>query len=185
MNLRYALTTVSLLALLGCSQHIPYAPSQDHNALAEAEFVHFVAAEPVVTYDELCRATLLVADGEETADSFEQRVEMLSSRGIVRPEWQYEADHAVDLGLLAYMIHGACDIPSGLNSRIADFTGIGCERYALKDVVRQGIMPYGMAYQIPTGGQVMAALAKGDDLMAKRGMYESTEREINSPADVE
>ncbi len=187
MNKRNALTTVSVtaLALTGCSQHLTYAPPQDHNSLADAEFVHVVAQQPAVSYGQLCRAALLVADGEDTAGSFEARVDALKSRGIVRQEWDHSSDRTVDRGLLAYMILRACTIPSGLNSRLAGWTGIGCERYALKDVVRQGIMPYGLEYQIPTGGEVMAALARGDDFMAAHGMYESTEREINSPEDVE
>lgn len=175
---------VSLVAAAGCSQRITFEPSQDHNQFDSLEFIHLLAAQPMVTYDQGCRAILLVADGQESAKSFQERVMELESRGAVRGEWELEANNALDRGTLAYMIARTCQVPHGLNTWLSGFSGLGDRRYALKNVVRQGIMPYGLPYQIPTGGEVVAALAKADDYMAKHGLYETTEVEISSPADV-
>ena len=176
---------VAAAAVGGCSQHVAYSPPQDHNGLEAAEFGHYVTQQPMVTYDEVCRATLLVAAGEEPAGTFVERVTELKSRGIVRQEWDYPAGHVVDRGTLAYMIYKVCDLPGGLNLLLANWTGIGCERYALKEVIREKMTPYGLAYQLPTGGEVMQALSAADDYMVKHGMYETAEREISSPKDVE
>ncbi len=172
------------LVVLGCSQ-TTYSPVKDHQVLDETDFVHYLSQQPMVTYDELCRATLIVADGEDTQQTFVERVSELKSRGIVRPEWDYSSDFVVDHGKLAYMILQMANVPKGVNSTLADYTGIGCERYALWDVVRQDIVMRAASYRIPTGGQVTRALANADDFMAKHGMYETAEREINSPADVQ
>ena len=58
----------------------------------------------MVTYDELGRAALLLADGEESTKSFDERVNELKSRGYVRQEWDYPASYIVnrlmELGIL-------------------------------------------------------------------------------------
>ncbi len=184
-RLLWAVLTVAAVSLAGCSQHIDYAPSQDHQALESSEFLHFMAQEPMVTYDQLGRAALLLADGEERPMSFDERVAELKSRGIVREEWNYAADTIVNRGTLAYVILKVCQMPGGINTFLSGLTGLGCERYALKEITRRKIVPYGFAYQVPTGGEVARALARADDYMAKRGLYESAEGELNSPEDIE
>lgn len=180
------LSIVAAVAGGGCSQQrLTYTPEQDSAALEQTEFAHAVAQQPMVTYDQLCRAMLLLADGDEFPGSFEERAAELRSRGIVREEWPIGAKDVVDRGHLAYMIFRVCGMPGGLNTRLAEWTGLGCERYALKEVARARIMRYGLPYQVPTGGEVMRVIARADDYMAEHAMYESVEKEIGSPRDVE
>lgn len=186
MNTRYArwMTVMSIVALVGCDQRITFDPPQDHGQFESLEFVHLLARQPMVTYDQACRAMLLVADGTESPSPFEARVAELESRGVVSSRWDLAAHDAVDRGTLAYMIYKTCQVPPGLNTWLSSLSGLGDRRYTLKRVVREGIMPYGLPYQIPTGGEVVAALAKADEYMAKRGLYESGDVEVSSPADL-
>jgi hypothetical protein len=171
--------------LVGCSHGPSYAPSIDHNTLGSTELAHYVAQQPMVTYGELCRVALLVADGEEAFTTFESRVEALKARGVIRSNWNHPAEWIVDRGTFAYMIQRTCGVKQGVNSFLANYTGLGCERYALKDVASAGIMRYGLTYQIPTGGEVMGAFAAGDDQMVRDGVYESRETRVTSPSDVQ
>lgn len=179
-----SLILVVLLGTIGC-QHVSHTPSQDHQSLEASEFVHYLAQQPMATYDEVGRAVLLMITGEEGPGTFEQRVSDLEARGIIRPEWNYDAGHVVNRGTLAYMVYGACQMSGGLNIRLANWTGVGCERYAIKEVVRRRVMAYGLPYQIPTGGEVMRVLAKADEFRASRGIYVDTVPEISSPRDIQ
>ena len=172
-----------LAGLAGCSQ-LTYTPAADHNALETTEFMHSLTQQPMINYDQACRVALLMADGQETPGTFDERAEELVSRGIVRSEWNLKSENAVDRGTFAYMIFKAAHMPGGINTRLSSLTGFGDRRYALREVVRNRVMPYGLPYQIPTGGEVVAAVAEADDYMARTGVYESTEKEINSPADL-
>ena len=188
MNIRLvsAVVTGASVLFAGCSaSHVDFTPSQDHQSLESSEFLHFMAQEPMVTCDQVGRAALLLADGEETAMTYDERVAELKSRGIFREDWDYEAGDVVSRGMLAYVILKVCQMPGGINTFISGLTGIGCERYALKEITRQGIVRYGFPYELPTGGEVARALARADDYMARRGLYESSEGELNSPEDLE
>lgn len=172
-----------LTGLAGCSQ-LTYSPAADHNTLETTEFMHSLTQQPMVNYDQACRVVLLMSDGQDTPRTFDERSAELASRGVVRSEWNLKSEDAVDRGTFAYMIYRTARMPGGINTRLSNMSGFGDRRYALKEVVRNHVMPYGLPYQIPTGGEVVMAVAKADDYMAKTGVYESTDREINSPADV-
>ena len=179
------MSALLLISVAGCNQHVTYDPQVDHGTLGSSEFVHFLAKQPVATFDQSCRAMLLVSDGEETLQTFEERVAELQSRGVIRAEWNLNSNDVVDRGTIAYMIHRGCKMPGGINTWLSTFSGFGDRRYALKEVVRQRVMTYGLPHQILTGGEVMDAFAKADDYMAKTGMYQSTETEVSSPGDLQ
>jgi len=187
MNVRNARLVCLMLwpVLTGCSHSMRFEPAQDHNQLESLEFFHLLAQQPMVTYDQACRAMLLLADGKETSGGFEERSAELASRAVISEKWKIASDEAVDRGTLAYMIFRTCRLPDSVNTWLAKCSGLGDRRYALKNVVRAGIMPYGLPYQIPTGGEVLAAIRKADDYMADHGMYETTDVKISSPADVQ
>jgi len=168
----------------GCRHQITFEPQQDHNQLDSLEFVHLLAQQPVVTYDQGCRAVLLVADGEESPHTFGERKAELESRGVVSAAWGLQENDPLDRGTLGHMIFKTCRMRHGFNTWMASFTGLGDRRYALKSVIREEIISYGLSYQVPTGGEVVAALARADDYMAKKGMYEMPVGEISSPGDV-
>ena len=188
MNPRQAIRVfaVALGALAGCAPQVTIEPAQDHNEYESLDFIHLLAQQPMVTYDQGCRAMLLLADGqEEQPGVFEQRHAELLSRGAVSDRWDLTANDPLDRGTLAYMMFKVCRMPHSLSSWLSGFSGLGDRRYALKNVVHAGVMPYGLPGQIPTGGEVVAALARADDYMAAHGVYQADEVEVVSPSDVD
>lgn len=175
---RFAMLTLGSLAMCGgCGPPIEYDPTQDHSNLEATEFIHYLSAEPMVTFDEACRAVLLLVDGEDTAATFEARYEELLSRGVVRAQWNLQAKSAVDRGTLAYMIFKGCKMRGGLNVRLFASSGLGDRRYALREVIRQEVMPQGVPYQVLSGGQVLSAISNADDYLADHGGYPTGEED--------
>lgn len=168
--------------LAGCAPRVAVTPAMDHNQLDSLALLHYMAGQPAVTNDEACRAVLVLVDGTETPGTFDTRRQALESRGIVRAEWGLQANDAVDRGTLAYMIFKGCGVRHGMNTWLSQGSGLGDRRYALRRCTQEDIMPYGLPYQIPTGGEVVRALARADDYLAKKGAYE--DKVISSPADV-
>ncbi|NOT02866.1 MAG: hypothetical protein HOP29_19880 [Phycisphaerales bacterium] len=166
----------------GCAPRVAITPKMDHNQLDSLALLHYMAGQPAVTNDEACRAVLVLVDGAETPGTFDARRQALETRGMVRGEWNLQASDAVDRGTLAYMIFKGCGVRQGMNTWLSQGTGLGDRRYALRRCIQEDIMPYGLPYQIPTGGEVVRALSRADDVLAKKGAYE--DKVISSPADV-
>lgn len=166
---RYTAALFSWLLLIGgCAPSLNYEPPQDHATIQDAEFIHYLGVQPMITFDEACRAVLLLIDGADASAGFEDRYGLLLARGLVRDEWRLHAKSAVDRGTLAYMIFKGCKMPGGLNVYLFGSNGLGDRRYALKEVTRRSVMPYGVPYQSLTGGEVLAAISKADDYLAAR-----------------
>lgn len=162
---------VCLVSVVGCQVRPTFQPPLDPAKLDSLEFVHALAQQPVVNFDQACRLVLLVADGEERFGTFEEREAELVRRGYVRKAWGYGPEEVVDQGTLAHMVFRMCRPEAGLNAVLSRWTGVGDRRAALKSVVRHGIMRYGDVDDYPTGGEVMSALARADDYLAKKGVY--------------
>lgn len=173
------------LSLVGCAPHVTYAPALDDQSVASSEFLHVVARQPVVTYDQACRALLLMTEGQDQARGFEERTAVLQASGVVRAEWGLSANDVVDRGTLAYMICQACKLPGGINTRLSGWTGVGDRRYALHEAIHRGLIVGGTSEQVLAGGEFVRAIAKADDYLAKRGPGGPQEREISSPRDVQ
>ena len=82
------------------------------------------------------------------------------------------------------MAFATCRMPGGVNTALFGSWGLGDRRYALKEVVAAGIMPYDVPYHVVRGGELMAALTEIDEYLAKHGAYEWEQREIDSPEDL-
>ncbi len=176
---------VTLAALTGCAPRVTFEPEQDHADYEALDFIHLLATQPMVTYGQGCRAVLLLADGEDSPGPFEERHAELVTRGVVSERWNLSATDVLDRGTLAYMIFKTCGMPHSLNSWLSTFTGLGDRRYAVRIVADAGIIRHGRPGEIPTGGEVVAALAKADDYMAEHGVYEADDIEVTSPSDVD
>lgn len=175
-----AMAVVTLLPV-GCVVQPTYEPAQEHGKLGEVEFIHYVASQPVLTFDEGCRAVLIVADGKETYDDFDSRFAELESRGYVRAYWGLKPDSMLDRSTLAYMIFQMCDLPHGVGTFLTQYVHPSDRRYALREVVHHRIMNYGATYEVLTGDEVLGALAGAEDYLAKTGRFESGEKELLAP----
>lgn len=173
-----------LLTATGCSMQRQYTPQVDTAALDGTTFLHYLGTVPVVSYEEGCRAILLAADGEERFTSHEQRQMELSRRGVVREAWQLGPDHVLDKGTLAFMAMKTCRLPASVNTMLLGSWGLGDRRYALKEAVAAELMTYDATYRAVRGGELVATLGRIDEYMARQGLYEWSQPEVDGPEDI-
>jgi hypothetical protein len=183
MRRKGALVAGLAVLLAGCSNVRNYEPQLDPDTLDGTTFLHYLGTVPVVSVEEGCRAILLVADGTETLDSHEERYGELVRRGMVRTSWGLQPEHVLDKGSLAYMAARVCQLPRGVNSHLFGSWGLGDRRYAMRDVIAAGIMPYDVPEHAVRGGELLAALGKIDEYLAADGSYETAPTEVTDSAD--
>ena len=165
----------------GCSQARQYQPAVDPQTLNDAQFVHYLGTVPVVTFSEACRAIIIAADGKDVLDNYEARYAELRDRGFVREAWDMKPDHVLDLGTLAFMAAQVCQLPPSVNSALLGSWGLGDRRYAVKQAASREIVCYGPPYKPVSGGQMLLALARMDEYMARKGIYDFGGADINAP----
>jgi len=166
----------------GCAGPVKSPPQGvDPDKLDDATFLAYLADEPLVSTAEACRAVLILADGKDTCASFEERRNKLIERGIYRPEWRLEPDQCVDKGTVAYMVAKVCGFVGGLNRILFGSWGLGDRRYAYRELVDRGLVQGGVDYQLITGGELAALLAKADAVMAERGLYPAPPADLGPP----
>lgn len=177
---RLALIPAAAAAIFaaGCVQPHRDPPSVDPSTLGDIEFQSYLASAPLVTVDEAFRAILILADGEDTSKTFEERREKLESRGIARPGWKLQPDAIIDRGTLAYMVCKICKIYGGVDMLIFGNLGVGDRRYAMRELIYEKIMDEGSAYWYVRGDEISSVLAKADEFMRKTKVYESTVNEL-------
>ncbi len=166
------LLLIALLAAAGCGAPRGWQPDVDPNSLADVEFQAYLADAPVVTVAEGFRAMLILADGEDTCKTFEDRRAKLEERGIARPAWKLEPDHMLDKGTLAYMIRQICRIHGGINLNVFGSIGLGERRYALREMIYEDIMAESADFAVVRGGELVSAMSKADAWMQKNRLYE-------------
>lgn len=170
-RLRSRLTAVFMLALLVSGCGVPrkaVTPTVDHRNLAETEFLHYLAAAPVVTFGEGVRAMAILRMVDDTsADAFAKpsnaHLEALRALGAVPPGDLPPDDRVLDMGTLAYMLSRLVPIPRTVNDRLAERAGIGRRRYALKACIDAGLLPWSRPNDPVRGGVLLAALAKAEE----------------------
>lgn len=172
------------LWMAGCAATRNFTPETDPNTLDGTSFIHYLGTVPVVTVDEGCRAILLIADGQENFQSHQARYDELLRRGIIRTAWNLQADRLLDKGTLGYMAVQVCQADRGLNSLLLGSWGLGDRRYALQDAVAAGLMLFDAEFRPVRGGELLGVLSRMDDLMAKKGLYQSAAHDVDSPEDL-
>lgn len=154
-----------ILLLAGCAGSRKYQPPVDTQTLDATLFVHYLASVPAVTVDEAARAMLILADGEETAETAEARLAELERRGWVRPAWGLRPEHTLDRATLGYLLFRGCKLPDSVNTIILGSWGAGDRRYAMRQAVALGLMEHGPEYEPVTGGEFVAALTRADEYL--------------------
>ncbi len=166
------------LAAAGCAVRREADVEVDTSKMADPQFQAYLAQAPLVTIAESYRAMLLLADGEDPATTFEERRDKLVSRGIVRAQWNLSPDQALDKGTLAFMVMRICQMRGGVNFTVFGSLGLGDRRYAVRELVYRRMIEDAVAYQVVTGGELVSLMAKADDFMEKRGLYQAEPIEL-------
>lgn len=172
-----------IASLCGCAGPRPSKPEIDGSSLPDAIFPAYLAEVELVTVDEAYRAMLILADGEDTSENFDQRRQKLESRGIAKAEWGLQPENVIDAGSAAYMVCRICDIDGGVNMRLFGHVGLGDRRYALREVIYREMLDDAVDYQYMTGGAFFALFRNADILMEEKGLYESPGVDLSDERD--
>ena len=170
------------LLLMGCTITAP-PPSVEPGSLDDVTFLSHLADRPMVSVAEAYRAILILADGQDDAQSFAEREEKLLARGMVRTAWGLKPSQAIDKGAVAYMVMRTCQIRGGLNCHAFGSWGLGDRRYAFRELMYLELLPAdaGSDYQVISGGGLVGLLHKADEYMQKAGLYAAAEAQMPTP----
>lgn len=172
-----------VIVAAGCSQTRSYEPPVDPHTLDETQYVHYLASVPLVTYEEGCRALVILMEGKDRFSSHEEREAFLRSAGVVRESWKLSPEKTLDTGTLAFMLAAACDVPPTVDTILLGSWGLGDRRYALRQMVDEGLLSPAPDYKPVAGGDLVMALAHAEDYMARSGKT-APEPVIDSPTDL-
>ncbi|MFO0973998.1 MAG: hypothetical protein U1A27_11250 [Phycisphaerae bacterium] len=166
------------MALSGCAVRRTVEVQGNPDQMSDVEFQAYVAEAPLVTVAEAYRAMLILADGQDTCKTFEERKARLESRGIARAAWRLEPDQVLDRGSLAYMVMRICTIKGGVNSITLGALGLGDRRYALRELVYRDMLADGVDYEVIRGGELVAVMGKADRYMQQEHVYDTTPMQL-------
>jgi hypothetical protein len=183
---RRAATFLALMMVAfvsACAAPRKTEPAVDAKTLTDDAFQVYLADLDLVTVGEAYRAMLILADGEDTCRTFEDRKQKLEERGITRSAWNLQETNVIDAGSVAYMVCRICKINGGLNSMLLGSWGAGDRRYALRELVYREMLEDTVAYQYMTGPALFALIRKADTIMEKKGLYESQKIDLSDETD--
>lgn len=177
-----ALVACSLLQS-GCAGPRMSPPEVDPATLSDDGFQAYLSEAPLVTVDEAFRAMLILADGEDDSQSFDQRRQKLETREITRPAWRLKAENVIDAGSVAYMVCRICKVRGGVNYNLFGSLGLGDRRYAMRELLYLDMLDDAVDYQYMTGPALVALMGKADELMEKKGLYETQRIDLSDETD--
>lgn len=172
-----------VMSISGCAQPRQGEPETDPSQLSDDGFQVYIARAPLITVDEAYRAMLILADGEDTSKTFDERREKLESRGIAKAAWRLQAENVIDAGSLAYMVCRICKISGGINATLFGSWGLGDRRYALRELIYRQMVDEMIDYQYVTGADLHGLMRKADGLMMEKGLYESENIDLTDERD--
>src|SRR6185436_17501437 len=174
-SLRKVACSVALacvLPIVGCLGPRKEAPKVDPTGLSDDAFQAYLAEAPFVTVEEAYRAMLILADGEDTCKTHEERAAKLESRGIARSAWNLKPENVVDAGSVSYMVVRICQIRGGINFHLFSSWGLGDRRYAMRELVYRKMLDDSADYQAMSGDRLVGLMARAGDMMEKKGLYD-------------
>jgi hypothetical protein len=126
---------------------------------SQLNFWHVLAKRHLTSNDDAFHGILLYADGRDDCTSYDQRVALLKSRGLLYPQFSHTADDAIRRGDLAVIICRVLDIRGGWIMLV--FGPV--PRYAVRELVYDGIYPPSSPQQTFSGTEFVGVIGKMDD----------------------
>jgi len=127
-----------------------------------AAFLDRVSSIPQVSENDAMRGILLLVDGQDKAETFQDKIGLLQQKAIVPSGWDFDADRAITRGKLAYMIYKACQLSGGVT-----LTLFGPSQwYCLKELQYQGFVSPGPVLGPVTGMEYVAVISRADSYLA-------------------
>ncbi|MDX2115047.1 MAG: hypothetical protein SFZ24_05420 [Planctomycetota bacterium] len=130
----------------------------------DQDYWHSLPGRSAVTNDEAFHGVLLLADGIDPTTSYEERLELLRSRGWVVEDFSEPADYAVQRGTLAKAICHALDIRGGVMMHLTN----RAPRYAVRELTYLRVMSGATENQVISGLDFVGVIAKAQDYQMLR-----------------
>jgi len=167
-----AALSLMLACSVGCGRpQRSWTPPVDPDSLSDAAFLHYLASAPTVTVEEGVRGVLLLRGQTDRWPTFAQRETELLRVGALKAEWKLSPSDTLDMGTLAFILRTLCGLPRSLGEEVAERTGLGKRRYALRTCFAAGLLPESNSTRPVRGGEFVAALAMAEEYVAPDPKY--------------
>jgi hypothetical protein len=159
---RSILLILTAACLVGCSAgQIDHPEATLPEKGSSAAALHRISGEKIVNQNDAMHVVLLLAEGEDQAGNFQQRVMKLRDLNIVDMSWHVDAKKPVTRGQVAYMVYQAAKMPGGLTLTVFGPS----QRYCLRELQYNGMIDQGGILSPMTGMEMVAVLDRADAYM--------------------
>ena len=152
--------TVVLLAaalLAGCGQGtITNGQARLVAGESSAGFLDRMADEQMVMQNDAMRGMVMLIDGEDTFNTFQDRVSYLQGLSVVPTSWNLDASGFLTRGQLAYMTYVASEMSGGVWLTVAGPS----QRYCLREMQYRGVMGKGSLLASVSGLEYIGTLGR-------------------------
>ena len=128
-------------------------------------FAELIQKKVTFRYD-ACKALVVLMGVEDQYIGLDSQITFLKEKNLLPKKFESEFDPTQPLrkGLAAYMFCKALEIKGGLSLRIFGMS----ERYALRELAYQGIMPSGNVQDIVSGEELVSVLMQAANYLAQK-----------------
>lgn len=147
---------------------IPEPPS------LELKYFQELFSQKIVTRKETIRAFLILLGKEKEVPDFDSQIAFLKEKGILPQKIadEFSPDEPLRKGLAAYMFCQALGIKGGLWLRLFGMN----QRYALRELAFEGIMPRGNTDDLLSGKEFVLILTGAAEFLAEKTRTQKNRR---------
>ena len=134
-------------------------PSVEGDMASDAEFIFDLSEKKHCTTDDAYRGMLYFIDGKDTSRNFRERTARLAMRGVIDTNRTHKRNATITNGTVAYMLVRALGCRGGVMYNLTNAS----ERYALRELVAEGIIKGSSEYSKVSGAEYVGILGRADD----------------------
>ena len=129
---------------------------------SSAAYLYRVSSATTVSENDAFRGVLLLLDGKDDAQTFEQRAAKLRQRNIIDKTWDCAASRPLSKGKLAYVVYQATKFSGGVVLAITQPILGPTQRYCLRELQFREMMSDGLMTTPVTGVELVSVLGRAD-----------------------
>jgi hypothetical protein len=147
-----------VLVLGGCGTGAVIDGQAQLPAESDAAFLDRLASADTVSEHDATRGFIMLIDGQDTFNTFADRVEYLRQAGAIAPDWNMIATAPLTRGRLAYMTY----VTTGMDGGVwLTLTGPS-QRYCLRELQYLGVINDGALWTEISGLEFVGVLGQAD-----------------------
>lgn len=123
------------------------------------DFWHTLATDRICSNDEAFHGLLMYIDKADQAKSYEERVKLMKSLGMLQEGFDGKAKEAVTRGTVAVAVVKVLEIKGGIILHVFPKS----ERYATRELVYEGVYPPSTQNQIFSGAEFVGIIGRIED----------------------